>query len=318
MWTCCLLLSIDLHNALSLHRHYKLRILVVGCFQWLVLCFCSSWSDDLPCYKSDTWQCKVLQETVSSIPIVGSISFEGFLSFILLLVVIIVMVVIIAVILVVVVIVIVGVVIVVAIIGIVVVIMIIGVVVVVGGDPVGLFYPNRLGICIPLGQGIVSQGVPVGPVFLLGLLVFAIVAACAYIEKILKRFHMKNSKLRSIPMQEKLRLSKSEGALTPAELKRMQNIPYALSVGSIIYAYLRNTKDMFLVYGGDLKRELKVSCYTDAGYLTDADDLKSQTGYVFVLNGGAVDWKSAKQSIFATSSAEAEYIDVYDASKKAV
>nr|GFA07230.1 hypothetical protein [Tanacetum cinerariifolium] len=40
--------------------------------------------------------------------------------------------------------------------------------------------------------------------------------------------------------------------------------------------------------------------------MTDADDLKSQTGYVFVLNGGAVDWKSAKQNIFATSSAEAK------------
>nr|GFA06689.1 hypothetical protein [Tanacetum cinerariifolium] len=37
---------------------------------------------------------------------------------------------------------------------------------------------------------------------------------------------------------------------------------------------------------GDLKQELRVSCYTDAGYLTDADDLKSHTGYVFVLNGG--------------------------------
>ncbi|GJX17249.1 retrotransposon protein, putative, ty1-copia subclass [Tanacetum coccineum] len=59
----------------------------------------------------------------------------------------------------------------------------------------------------------------------------------------------------------------------------------------------KNTKDMFLVYGGDLKRELRVSCYTDVGYLTDADDLKSQTGYVFVLNGGAIDWESAKQSI---------------------
>ncbi|GJZ31558.1 hypothetical protein Tco_0576605, partial [Tanacetum coccineum] len=70
--------------------------------------------------------------------------------------------------------------------------------------------------------------------------------------------------------------------------------------------------------GGDLKRELRVSCYTDAGYLTDADDLKCQTGYVFVLNGGAVDWKSAKQSIFATSSAEAEYIAAFDASKEAV
>nr|GFD21615.1 retrovirus-related Pol polyprotein from transposon TNT 1-94 [Tanacetum cinerariifolium] len=39
---------------------------------------------------------------------------------------------------------------------------------------------------------------------------------------------------------------------------------------------------------------------------------------VFVLNGGAVDWKSAKQSIFATSSAEAEYIATFDASKEAV
>nr|GFB30157.1 hypothetical protein [Tanacetum cinerariifolium] len=133
---------------------------------------------------------------------------------------------------------------------------------------------------------------------------------------------MENSKRGSIPMQEKLKLSKSQGASTPAELKRIQNVPYASDVSSIMYAmrctrpdvafaqnitsqfqqnpgdihwttvknilkYLRNTKDMFLVYGGDLKRELRVSCYTDAGYLTDADDLKSQTGYVFILNSGA-------------------------------
>nr|GEV36109.1 hypothetical protein [Tanacetum cinerariifolium] len=68
----------------------------------------------------------------------------------------------------------------------------------------------------------------------------------------------------------------------------------------------------------DIKRELRVSCYTNAGYLTNADALKSQTRYVFVINGGAVDWKSAKQSIFATSSAEAEYIVAIDASKEAV
>ncbi|GKC75433.1 hypothetical protein Tco_1126207, partial [Tanacetum coccineum] len=146
---------------------------------------------------------------------------------------------------------------------------------------------------------------------------------------------------------------KSQGASTPAELKRMQNVPYALAEGSIKYVvrctrpdvafaqkitsrfqqnpcdlywttvknilkYLRNTKDMCLVYEGDIKRELRVSCYTDARYLTDVDDLKSQTGYVFVLNGGVVDWKSAKQSIFATSSAEAGYIAAYDASKEAV
>nr|GEU84073.1 zinc finger, CCHC-type [Tanacetum cinerariifolium] len=85
-----------------------------------------------------------------------------------------------------------------------------------------------------------------------------------------------------------------------------------------ILKYLRNTKDMFLVYGGNMERELRVSCYTDAGYLTDADDLKSQTGYVFVLNGGVVNWKSTKQSISETSSTDAEYITAFDASKKAV
>nr|GEV20446.1 hypothetical protein [Tanacetum cinerariifolium] len=113
-----------------------------------------------------------------------------------------------------------------------------------------------------------------------------------------------------IGQSEKLKLSKSQGASTPAEKQRMQNIPYASAVGSIMYAarctrpdvvfaqnmtnrfqqnpgeehwsavknilkYLRNTKDMFLVYGGNMKRELRVSCYTDAGYLTDADNLKS-------------------------------------------
>nr|GEX06691.1 zinc finger, CCHC-type [Tanacetum cinerariifolium] len=80
----------------------------------------------------------------------------------------------------------------------------------------------------------------------------------------------------------------------------------------------KNTTSGAGVYGGDIKRELRISCYTNAGYLTDADDLKSRTGYVFILNGGAVDWKSAKQNIFATSSAEAEYIAAFDASNEAV
>nr|GEY38127.1 hypothetical protein [Tanacetum cinerariifolium] len=93
----------------------------------------------------------------------------------------------------------------------------------------------------------------------------------------------------SIPMQEKLKLSKSEGASTPAELKRMKNVPYASDVGFIMYDVrctrldVANTKDMFLVYGGDLKRELECQ---------------------------------AKH--FSTSSAEAEYIATFDASKEAV
>nr|GEV82953.1 retrotransposon protein, putative, Ty1-copia subclass [Tanacetum cinerariifolium] len=106
----------------------------------------------------------------------------------------------------------------------------------------------------------------------------------------------------------------------------MQNIPYASAVGSIMYVvrctrpdaafaqnitsqfqqnpgdahwtavknilkYLRNTKDMFLIYRGDTKQELKVSCYIDAGYLIDADDMKCQTGYVFILNGDVANYQ---------------------------
>ncbi|GJR87487.1 retrotransposon protein, putative, ty1-copia subclass [Tanacetum coccineum] len=146
-----------------------------------------------------------------------------------------------------------------------------------------------------------------------------------YIEKILKRYHMENSKRGSIPMQDKLRLSKSQGASTPAELKHMQNIPYALGVGSIMYAvrytrpnvaFAQNITNRFQqnlcdLHWTTIKNILK--------YLRNTKDMfLSQTRYVFVLNGGVVDWKSAKQSIFATSSAEAEYIAAYDASKEAV
>ncbi|GJR70636.1 retrovirus-related pol polyprotein from transposon TNT 1-94 [Tanacetum coccineum] len=44
-----------------------------------------------------------------------------------------------------------------------------------------------------------------------------------------------------------------------------------------ILKYLRNTKDTFLVYGGNPEVELRVNCYCDAGFETDRDDTKSQT-----------------------------------------
>ncbi|GJZ87780.1 retrotransposon protein, putative, ty1-copia subclass [Tanacetum coccineum] len=86
---------------------------------------------------------------------------------------------------------------------------------------------------------------------------------------------MDNSKRGHILMQERLDLNKTQGASTPKEVKRMQNVPYASAVGSII-----NTKDMFLVYGGNPEAELRVDCYCNAGFETDIDDMKSLTGYV--------------------------------------
>ena len=73
-----------------------------------------------------------------------------------------------------------------------------------------------------------------------------------------------------------------------------------------ILKYLKRNKEIFLVYGGD--QELVVKGYIDASWDTDPDDSKSQSRYVFILNGGAVSWRSSKQSVVAESSNEAEYV----------
>ena len=53
-----------------------------------------------------------------------------------------------------------------------------------------------------------------------------------------------------------------------------------------ILKYLKRTKEMFHVYGGD--QELVVKGYVDASFETILDDSKSQTGYIYILNGGAL------------------------------
>ncbi|GJR61925.1 retrotransposon protein, putative, ty1-copia subclass [Tanacetum coccineum] len=175
----------------------------------------------------------------------------------------------------------------------------------------------------------------------------------AYIDKILKKFNMHNSKKGYLPMEVKHELSNEMCASTPEEVAYMKKVPYASAVGSIMYAvrctrpdvafaqnlvsryqqnpgklhwvavkhilkYLRNTRDMFLVYGGKPDTELNVTGFCDASWQCDKDDTKSQTGYVFVVNGGAVDWKSKKQTTIAMSATQAEYMAASEAAMEAV
>ncbi|GJZ78687.1 retrotransposon protein, putative, ty1-copia subclass [Tanacetum coccineum] len=143
---------------------------------------------------------------------------------------------------------------------------------------------------------------------------------CAYLEKILKKFRMENSKKGYTLMMKKPDYRKLQGAKTPTEVQRMLRVPYASAIGSIMYAvrctrldvafaqnlcsrfqqnpgeihwtamktilkYLRYTKDMVLVYRAKPEDELK---------------------------------KSAKQSTTAMSSIEAKYIAAAEASMEAV
>ncbi|GJV78905.1 hypothetical protein Tco_1514775 [Tanacetum coccineum] len=77
-------------------------------------------------------------------------------------------------------------------------------------------------------------------------------------------------------MQERLDLNKTQGASTP---KENSGELHWTAVKNIL-KYLRNTKDMFLVYGGNPEAELRVDCYCNAGFETNIDDMKSITGYV--------------------------------------
>ncbi|XP_044475753.1 secreted RxLR effector protein 161-like [Mangifera indica] len=130
----------------------------------------------------------------------------------------------------------------------------------------------------------------------------------------------------------------------------MCEVPYASAVGSLMYAmlctrpdiafavsavskyqsnpgerhwttvkailkYLRRTKELILGYGGS---ELTLKGYSDSDFQSDVDDRKSTSAFIFVCNGGAVSWKSAKQSTTADSTTEAEYIAASEAAKEAV
>ncbi|KAL2248320.1 UNVERIFIED_CONTAM: hypothetical protein Sindi_2684300 [Sesamum indicum] len=142
----------------------------------------------------------------------------------------------------------------------------------------------------------------------------------SYVEKVLKRFKMENTRRGFLPIRHVVKLSKKQSPKIDEELKKMFDIPYASAVGNIQYVvqctrpdvafdlsvtsryqecadeahcttvkiilkYMRRTRDMFLVYGGG---ELILEGYRDASFQFHEDDAKSQSGFVFRLNGSVV------------------------------
>ncbi|GJS27035.1 hypothetical protein Tco_0487655 [Tanacetum coccineum] len=94
---------------------------------------------------------------------------------------------------------------------------------------------------------------------------------------------MENSKRGRYPMQDKLDLSKSKSASTPAELSASK-VFHTSGCGSIM-----------------------VSCYNDAWISDELMTLKSQTGLcVTVLNGGAVIGRVPSKHYRYFQSSEAE------------
>jgi hypothetical protein len=65
-----------------------------------------------------------------------------------------------------------------------------------------------------------------------------------YIDKVLKRFNMQDSKKCFLPISHGVSLCKSQCPSTPDEQEKMSVIPYASAIGSIMYAMLCTRPDI--------------------------------------------------------------------------
>ena len=168
----------------------------------------------------------------------------------------------------------------------------------------------------------------------------------AYTESLLRKFGMEDAKPVATPVDTSTKLVKGKESDECADQQQYQS-----AVGSLLYLamatrpditfavskvakfctmptkqhwtavkrilrYLRSTADYGLVFtphsSGDCVG------YSDADWGGDLDDRKSTSGYLFQIGGGAVSWRSKKQTCVALSTAEAEYVALASAAQEAM
>ena len=152
-----------------------------------------------------------------------------------------------------------------------------------------------------------------------------------YVEKILNRFGYIDSKPSPTPYDPSLLLRKNK------RIARNQ-LEYSQIIGSLMYLasatrpdisfavsklsrftsnpgddhwralervmrYLKGTVELGLHYTG---YPAVLEGYSDSNWISDVDEIKATSGYVFTLGGGAVSWRSCKQTILTRSTMEAE------------
>ena len=74
--------------------------------------------------------------------------------------------------------------------------------------------------------------------------------------------------------------------------------------------YLRGTRNLVVSYSQDSASGLTLRGFSDSDWAGEKDGSWSTLGYIWMLSGGPISWKSRLQPIVALSSMEAEYITV--------
>ena len=97
----------------------------------------------------------------------------------------------------------------------------------------------------------------------------------------------------------------------------MQN-PSQIHFGAAkrILRYLQGTLDYGICYKAG--ENLNLIVYSDSDWAGSVDDMKSTSGYAFLLGTNICSWLSIKQKVVAQSSAEAEYVAAGKATSQAI
>lgn len=170
-----------------------------------------------------------------------------------------------------------------------------------------------------------------------------------YINKVVNEFGLDTAKISNVPMQPNYGKSAKEddrGVL-------LSNTQYQKLLGCLLYISINTRPDISASVSilaqkvsmpqqedwHELKRVLKylkgtanfklplaayggndhiLYGYSDANWAEDRSDRKSNSGHVFLVNGGTVCWSSRKQSMVALSTCEAEFIALSEACRAAL
>ena len=163
-----------------------------------------------------------------------------------------------------------------------------------------------------------------------------------YVEKVLKKFNHFDCDPVRIPYDPSIHLKKNKGSpIAQSEYAKIigsvmflmncthPDIAYAVSRLSRyihnpayehwnalthLLRYLKGTMNLGLTYTGHLT---VLEGYCDANWISDNDETNSTSGYVFTLGGGAISWKSSKQTCNARSTMESEFVALEKAGTEA-
>ncbi|GJS33328.1 retrovirus-related pol polyprotein from transposon TNT 1-94 [Tanacetum coccineum] len=161
-------------------------------------------------------------------------------------------------------------------------------------------------------------------------------------------FNMDKAKVVSSPLTTNFKLTDKDCPSSKKNIEKMDRVPYASAVGSLMYAmvctrpdlahavgvvsrflsnpgkkhweavkwifrYLRGTSKLGITFGNG--KPMLVG-FTDSDMAGNKDNMKSTSGYLMTFAGGAVSWQSRLQKCVALSTTEAEYMAATEACKE--